>query len=395
MSLLPLLAINALFMMAAAGGLALTTDVPPQALAHLALALGALPLILAAMAYFVPVLTRSNATLPRSLSLAPLTAWLGAAALIAGFTGAMPYIAASHLAFLLASAATLALLLWAFGRRRRTVGRAHPGLNWYLAALACFTLALLAVPLMSLWPSQHPALRLFHLHLNLLGFVGLTAIGTLQVLLPTTLSQPDPRAAQRLTQDLKYAIAGVLLLSAAAAWLPPLSLAGLILYLIAPLRMLWHWHEDYRQRLTGENRANCIHGAAISLILACTGLIGLLLLGLSHSGTMLAGLNGRAGIAAFVLAFLLPLVSGAATQLLPVWLRPGPQGEWHKRMRASLGRQAGLRAGLMVTGGWALAFGSLAGAWLGAAGMAILIVTFLRGLCFTRPWPRQGKLNSP
>jgi hypothetical protein len=44
-----------------------------------------------------------------------------------------------------------------------------------------------------LWPAGYGALRLVHLHLNTLGFIGLTAIGTLHVLMPTVLGKPDPR----------------------------------------------------------------------------------------------------------------------------------------------------------------------------------------------------------
>ena len=58
MPMLPLLAINAIAMMAAAAGLAIFSLWPPQAVAHVAFALGILPLILAAMSYFIPVLTR-------------------------------------------------------------------------------------------------------------------------------------------------------------------------------------------------------------------------------------------------------------------------------------------------------------------------------------------------
>ena len=237
MPVLPLFAINALIMMAAAaGGLwpAMAPDWPRPALTHVALGLGILPLILAAMSHFVPVLTRSRATLPHTLSLVPLLAWLAAVLLIGSLSGDLPGPAPRHLAFLLAFSATAALLVWIELRRRHTVGQPHPGLYWYVAALLCLGLALLAVPLMNVWPAHYRALRLLHLHLNLLGFVGLTALGTLQVLLPTTLTQPDPQAAQRLRPgaDLKFALAGTLLIALGAAIAPLLSLPGVALYLI-------------------------------------------------------------------------------------------------------------------------------------------------------------------
>ena len=60
LTLLPLLAIAALISLVAAGVLLATARGTPQLAAHLAFALGVMPLILAAMGYFVPVLTRSS-----------------------------------------------------------------------------------------------------------------------------------------------------------------------------------------------------------------------------------------------------------------------------------------------------------------------------------------------
>lgn len=70
---------------------------------------------------------------------------------------------------------------------------------------------------------------------------------------------------------------------------------------------------------------------------------------------------------AFVSGFMLPLVSGAASQLLPVWLRPGVQSTWHARLRDSLGRYGGVRAVLFCLGGIAAGMGREWGLLLGAA----------------------------
>lgn len=376
--MLPLLAINAMLMMAAAAGLAIFfahphADAysywPPQATSHIALALGILPLILAAMIYFIPVLTRSGAAAPRWLPMLPLAGWLGGLILILGFSGTLDLRLASHLAFLLAASAALALLLWSWRRGQKTVGRPHPGLNWYLAALVCLLLALLAAPLMSVWPAQRAALRLFHLHLNLLGFVGLTALGTLQVLLPTAAGRPDPLAAQRLHKDLLPTTGGALLIALGAAWALPLALIGCLLYLIAPLRMLRDWLRNCRELLLAR------HGAAPALALSAIGLLAALLLGLAHATGLIAG---RPAIAAFILGFLLPLVSAAATQLLPVWLRPGPQRAWHAQVRQALGWLAGPRTLLMLAGGIAIALEWSAGPWLLLAGLLLLLLAAMR-----------------
>lgn len=369
MPILPLLAINAILMMAAAGGLAYLVAWPPPAIAHVALALGVLPLILAAMSYFIPVLTRSGNTVSRALQWIPLAAWLGGLCLIAGLTGTIPLIAASHAAFALTGTSILALLLWCRHRARKMVGKPHPGYAWYIAALLCLGLALLAVPLMSIWPAQRAVLRLFHLHLNLLGFVGLTAIGTLQVLLPTACNRPDPQVALRLKRDLKYAVSGVLLLAIGAGMMHPLAYLGAALYLIAPCRMLHDGWKTHRDRILQW------HGAPPALALSVIGLISLLLLGTLHGTHILQGQDALTGYAA---AFLLPLVSGAATQLLPVWLRPGQQREWHTQLRNTLGWLGGLRSGLMLAGGLLLACGVPQGGWLVLGGGMFLLLAALR-----------------
>ncbi len=390
MTLLPLLAINAIAMQALAVALWLfQSDLPspPAVIAHVAFALGILPLILAAMAYFVPVLSHSRNP-PRLLAGIPLLAWLGGASLIAGFSGVMAFQAASHAAAGFSLAAALAMGSWMAWRAKRMLGQPHPGLAWYLAATALLVIALLAVPAMDFWPTQRAALRLFHLHLNLLGFVGLTAIGTMQVLLPTAVGRADPTAAGRLSSDLGFACGGVVLIALGAAlavtnvpmgWAKPVALLGAALYLLAPLRMGTRWVAAFSEQIGRR------HGAAASLALAGLGLVGLMFAGVGHT---LGFLAGRDAIAGFVVAFLLPLVSGAVTQLLPVWLRPGLQREWHTHLRARLGRLAGLRALLMVCGGLAMSFGWQQGLWLAVASVALLAMSAIPALLVALRVPR-------
>ena len=366
-------------MMAAAAGMAFFSSWPPQAIAHLALAMGILPLILAAMSYFVPVLTRSSAQAPQWLPLALLASWLGGSILITGFIQwpnwpdgkALSLGTASLLAALLAAAAALSLLLWSRQRKQRCVGQPHPGLHWYLAALTCLLLALLAIVFMPLWPAQRAALRLFHLHLNLLGFVGLTTLGTLQVLLPTSAMRPDPAAHTRLSRDLKPALAGVLLIAAGAAWWLPLAWLGTAVFLLAPLRMLkdsWlRYHDLYPK---SDSLPAALYCSSLMLSI-------LVFLGLWHGS---GPLEGRATLLAWILGFLLPLVSATVSQLLPVWLRPGPQREWHKQLRAQLVWQILPRTLCMVSGGLLLAWGHLSGLALSACGALLMLIALLRSL---------------
>lgn len=349
--LLPLLAIAALIALAASAALLLTARGSPQLAAHLAFALGVMPLILAAMGYFVPVLTRSSAP-GLAARVAPVAAWSGGVLAVGAFATDFSPVTLG-LAGLCGLLAAVVLGGWMLVRAQRMFGPRHRGLDWYLAALGFLLLALLAVLLMPWFPAQRNALRLFHLHANLLGFVGLTALGTLQVLLPTCLGQPDPEASQRLRRDIPWAVAGVLLVATGSAARAlgatvvdlPLALAGTLLYGVVVLRMLSAWWRRFGGVLVQR------HGAAPSLAAAAVGLLGLLALGAAHG---LGWMSARPAVVGFVIAFLLPLVSGAAGHLLPVWLRPGVQGDWHRNLRASLCRWGGVRGLLFLALGLAL-----------------------------------------
>lgn len=372
--MLPLLvgvAIAALALATVLGGQDLGT---PAAWTHGALALGIMPLILGAMAYFIPVLTRSG-TPPQQVRSAPFAA-LGAGILaVLAIAGLVPRWGGIAFAAAAGLAAVAIVLQWTLQRGRMALGRPHPGLAWYAMACAFLAAGLLAALAMAAWPEHYAALRLLHLHLNTLGFVGLTAIGTLQVLLPTAAGHPDPQAGPRLRRDLPWAAGGALLVALGAAGPIPLAYLGLALYLVPLARLGWSWWSILRAQMLQRN------GAAPSLALAAAGLALMCVGGGVHG---LGWLSGRDAIPAFLAAFLLPLVSGAATQLLPIWLRPGAQTQWHHDLRRGLGRWGALRAGLMLAGGTLLALGIAGGAWLAAAGIALFLTAAAKALLRSR-----------
>ena len=344
--LLPLLAVAAMLALATAGVLLIAGQGAPQLAAHLAFALGILPLILAAISYFVPVLTRSGAT-GCAAWWPPALAWAGGVLAVFSFASDFSPMRLS-LAAAMGGLAALSLGAWTLERARRMFGPRHRGLDWYLCALGFLLLALLAVVLIPMFPAQRNALRLFHLHANLLGLVGLTALGTLQVLLPTCVGRSDPDAGLRLRRDLKWAAVGALLIAVGASSMlpasvrpmaPALALLGAVFYGGVVLRMLRAWQSRFGRTLLH------MHGAAPSLTAAALGLFGLLPLGVAHG---FGWLPARPAVAGFVIAFLLPLVSGAAAHLLPVWLRPGIQGLWHQDLRRRLCRWGGVRGLLLL-----------------------------------------------
>ena len=339
------------------------------AAAHLVFAVGIVPLIFGAITHFVPVLTRSGRA-HRSVLLAPLA--LQVAGLLAflhfyGMAGTWALHAAAGSALLIAGV----FACWLIFRALHTLGQPHPCWRWYLAAIACLALALLLVPLMALWPAAHHELRLIHLHLNTLGFIGLAAIGTLQVLLPTVLSGPDAGAAARLRTDLPFAVAGVLSVALGSALWLPLALVGAALLLSVGLRLWLSWWFRYGlRRIAGD-------GASLALAGALSGFLLIVLLGVAHAFRLI---DGQSAVPAFVAVFLLPLVSGALSQLLPVWRYPGPRCSAREHMRVTLVSSGGLRALFFIAGGIALAVGNGEGAWLALAGMISFLFGIVRSL---------------
>jgi hypothetical protein len=329
-------------------------DTHPAVHVHVVFAIGVMPLIMAAMTHFVPVLTRSRAA--GRVSRLPMLAVAGGVA-IAVYLAWPVQPLWRGIAAGLALTACLWLIYWQWRRRQAALGGAHPGLDWYLAALICLALGLLSILAMSLWPAQYPALKRLHLHLNLFGFVGLTAVSTLQVLLPTAAGQGDPDAAQRLRSDLRLAFFGTLLIALGAAWWPWLSIAGIALWLYPLARIARAWGKRFRAAILARN------GAAPLLAGALSGFVLSLMAGGAHA---LAWLPGAHVGHLFVFAFLFPLLSGAAGQLLPLWLKPGAQTPWHETTRSRLTYASAARAALFATAGLL----ALAG-WSGSAAIAL------------------------
>jgi hypothetical protein len=80
----------------------------------------------------------------------------------------------------------------------------------------------------------------------------------------------------------------------------------------------------------------------------------------------------------FLPGFLMPLVSGAAAQLAPLWMRPGRREPWHEQSLLALARWGGVRALLFAAAAWL----PLAG--YKCAGMPALTALFWFGILFVR-----------
>ena len=308
--------------------------VAPAFWAHLVLAIGVMTLITAAMQHFVPVLTRSRGA-GRGMARLPLLMLAAGGLALAVFSGVLdfPWIT---LAATLALTGALAMWFWMHAKSRNTLGKPHPGLAWYIAAMACLGLGLVtaaAIPWLSDW---HAELRAFHIHINLYGFVGLTAIGTLQVLMPTAANQVDPGVSQRLREDLKWALAGSLALAIGQALWPPLTWLGGALWFWVIGRMGWAWLRLHRSKIFAW------HGAEPVLASALVGF------GSALAGVLI-GLENLLPLTIFLPGFLMPLVVGAAGQLGPVWIEAGRSMARHNEDRAKITRWNSARALLFLT----------------------------------------------
>ncbi|MBF0124854.1 MAG: hypothetical protein HQL60_05930 [Magnetococcales bacterium] len=315
-------------------------------IAHLVLAVGVLPLILGAMIQFIPALTRTQSAeawitgLPSAATLAAVVAVV-----------ALEYQQRQWLlpAALLAMTTVVVLMAWIAKRAGLSLGGAHPGVRWYQAALVCLLFGLTAMVGALLRPDYWQPLRTLHVHLNLIGFVGLTAIGTLQVLLPTVAGYRDDRAAGRLCCHLKYAFLGSWMAAVGAAWLHPLSWLAIPLWLfpiIALLRPMW----SNRQHLGRSGHS----GAAVSLIGAIFGFVLTLFSGIP---IMLHWISPEESIPLFLMLFVLPLVTGALSYLLPLWVW-GDQPQRQQHGRVILSRGGALRTLLFLGSGMLVVAGN-------------------------------------
>ena len=346
----------------------------PLAVAHLAFAVGIVPLIFAAMMHFVPVLTRTGEP-GKSLAKLPSAVQATGLVAIAAMQGWLPY----WLVYLAAAVDLVfaaILLQWIALRVRATLGDPHPGWRWYATALGCLMMALSAIVLIPVWPTYWHALRIFHLHLNTLGLIGLAALGTLPVLLPTALGLADPQASVWLRRRLWLVASGALMVATGAAISWPFAAPGTALILVASLGLLGQWG----RRFGGWPLLR--DGVSASLLAALVGLMITLAAGLLHGAGLIPT---RPSLLAWASGFLMPLVSGALSQLLPVWRWPGPQTPERLLMRRKLASSGSVRAGLFLSSALAfLAELEVLGAGLVAFALLLFVIGLLQAVRVTR-----------
>ncbi|MBF0624661.1 MAG: hypothetical protein HQL82_07615 [Magnetococcales bacterium] len=338
----------------------------PAGRAHWILAVGLFPLMTGMMIHFTAVLTRSG----------PARGWIRGVPLAALAAGLAAFWAVTRNPVWILVAAPLglgvvgSLWLWTVQRARGALGGPHPGLLWYQGALLVLALGLLAILAAALQPEWWLPLRSLHLHLNLVGFMGLTAVGTLQVLLPTVGRYQDSAVNRRLQVDFKYALAGTLATGLGAAGWHVLSGVGLLLWTV-PLGRLGGAvirHLPWR----------AANGATLSLVGALAGFTLVLWSGLPIALGWVAAVNA---VPLFFLLFLFPLLTGALSHLWPLWWWQG-DGSRQERGQVLLARWGGVRALVFLGAGFGLMAGASWALYLGLAGLTQFgvqgVITVLR-----------------
>ena len=166
----------------------------------------------------------------------------------------------------------------------------------------------------------HSQFLLAHEVVNVLGFVGITAVGTLVTFWPTMLR--TKMVDKALTHSLRalYLMCGGLALTVVGAifGMRPLAAAGLVVYLVALLIVAWVMVRTLRTKRPNEYPPMSVGMGFLWLI------IGVATTAYMVATTPFAQLDMRAVTPIFVVGFLLQLLLGAMSYLLPQRMGGGP-----------------------------------------------------------------------
>jgi nitrite reductase (NO-forming) len=269
---------------------------------------------------------------------------------------------------------------WHLLRRRRAAvaPRFAYLIGSYAAASAALVVGAVSGAGLALGGDWHARTWAVHVHVTLLGWVGLSVLGTLFTLLPTALgtrmsentTRPARRSLPVLVAGLVVAVTGMLLGSA------PIAAAGLVGY-AAGVGMALVPLVDALRRRRPRGPAAWMLSAATAWLAVAVAVDAVRLLAVGPVAAL------DVVLPVLVVGFAAQVLIGALTQLLPVVLGRGPAE--HKEIAAVLGRLWRLRVVaanaavplvvLLPVAGWtvaALAFGGLAVLALAAAAPVVL-----------------------
>ncbi|KUO20059.1 multicopper oxidase domain-containing protein [Streptomyces dysideae] len=270
----------------------------------------------------------------------------GAAGVLAGVWADLPLLTGAGCALLVTAIGAHLVVLVRMGRGALG-GRLAPVVGFYRAAAAGLIAGAVLGWLLATGkagPQHYAGLRLAHVHVTLLGWIGLPVLGTLFMLWPTVLGV---RMAERTTRVARWVLAltgGGLLTSVAGAaggWRGA-AVAGVGCYTAGVTVASVLFARTVRQRRPVSAAAAWMLGAAV----------GWLVVGLVADLALLAGRDLAAaadGVGSLVplllVGFVAQVLVGALTYLLPIVLGSGPK------------ERAALRA--VLERGWPVRLGAL------------------------------------
>lgn len=248
---------------------------------------------------------------------------LGVVAVLAGGLGGAQWrplaVAGSGLVFV----AVLAHLLVLASRLRRALS---PPLvvtvHYYLAAGVALLIGIPAGAWMLVVDDRAPVL-LFHAHVNVLGWITLTVLGTLLTLWPTVLRTRMPsRAVRWVTRALPLAGAGLVLLGVGVlAWWQAVAAAGVLVFAVAVAVSVVPAVAAGRQSPPSSFAAWSIV-AAIGWLFVALGVDTIVLVRADDPATAVAGFGDV--LTPLLAGFVAQVLIGSLAYLLPMVLGGGP-----------------------------------------------------------------------
>ncbi|MFF0377763.1 hypothetical protein [Actinoplanes missouriensis] len=242
-------------------------------------------------------------------------------------------------------AAVLSQLIWLARRLRRAVpSRFAVTVRYYLAAA---TALLTGIPagawMLVVDDDTRPRLLLFHAHVNLLGWVTLTVLGTLLTFWPTVLRTRIADGAVAASRTaLPAAVTGLVVLAAGLlAWWPVLAAGGLLLFTVAAgLTAVPAWRAG-RAKPPASFAAWSIAAAGGWLFAAL--LLDARILLTANSSAQAAD-RFSTTLTPFLAGFVAQVLLGSLAYLLPMALGGGPSAVRHRT--AILDRHAAQRVSM-------------------------------------------------
>jgi nitrite reductase (NO-forming) len=311
---------------------------------------------------------------------------LGIVAVLAGVPTGRPALAAAGAG--LAGVVVLAHALTLAARIARALPARLAGTVWYYVAAAA---ALLAGMGLGLWlaggvagsADAYLALRLAHVHLNVLGWVGLAVVGSQFTLWPTVLrTHMVPGLEAAMHRALPPLAAGLAVAATGLATQQRLvALAGLAAYAAGLAVALVPFVRTARRRPPRTASAWMLGAGMAWLVVAV-----LADLGAAAASARVAELDGRMArlVPAVAAGFALQTLTGALTYLLPVVFGRGAAG--NRRLTGILewgwpARVAAVNLGVVVlVAGW----GPAVGWWLAGLGLGSFVPLAVAALVAAR-----------